>query len=118
MPMEENERKTLIKDAVDTNLFMFLEYMEGYSSPSNDFLKIVVSLQGHVDKESFTELFVRVCTYPKIEDLEVTLDIVCNAVTFLVEKKKDDQAAYGLLRLNYLNNITLSVFPITTLIKF
>jgi hypothetical protein len=30
MPMGEIERKQLIKDTVDTNLFLFLEYMEGY----------------------------------------------------------------------------------------
>jgi hypothetical protein len=45
MPMTEEERKKLIKDTIDTNLFLFLEYMEGYQSPSNDFLKIVVGLQ-------------------------------------------------------------------------
>jgi hypothetical protein len=61
---------------------------------------------------------VRVCTYQKIEDLKVTPDMVKNAVTFLVEKKRDDKAAYGLLRLIYLNNITLSSFTKTILIKF
>ncbi len=60
----------------------------------------------------------RVCTYQKIEDLKVTPDMVKNAVTFLVEKKRDDKAAYGLLRLIYLNNITLSSFTKTILIKF
>ena len=29
-PMGEIERKQLIKDTVDTNLFLFLDYMEGY----------------------------------------------------------------------------------------
>ena len=45
MPMTEEERKKLIKNTIDTNLFLFLEYMEGYQSPSNDFLRIVVGLQ-------------------------------------------------------------------------
>ena len=61
--MTEEERKKLIKDTIDTNLFLFLEYMEGYQSPSNDFLKIVVGLQDQLEPSSFTELFVRVCTY-------------------------------------------------------
>jgi hypothetical protein len=43
--MEEAERKSLIKDSIDKNLYLFLEYMEGYPTPFNDFLKIVVSLQ-------------------------------------------------------------------------
>jgi hypothetical protein len=59
-----------------------------------------------------------VCTYQKIEDLRVSHDMVRNAIAFLVDKKKDDKAAYGLLRLIYQNNITLSNFPKTTLIKF
>jgi hypothetical protein len=36
--------------------------------------------------------------------------MVWAAIMFLVEKKRDDKAAYGLLRLIYLNNITLSGF--------
>jgi hypothetical protein len=51
-----------------------------------------------------------VCTYQKIEDLKVSTDMVLSAIMFLVEKKRDDKAAYGLLRLIYLNNITLSGF--------
>jgi hypothetical protein len=118
MPIDEGERKTLIKDSIDKNLYLFLEYMEGYPTPFNDFLKIVVSLQDQLDSESFTELFVRVCTYPKIEDLKVTPEIVRNAVTFLVEKKRDDKAAYGLLRLIYLNNITLTFLHHSALVNF
>ncbi len=45
MPMEEAERRTLIKDSIEKNLYLFMEYMEGYPAPFNDFLKIVVSLQ-------------------------------------------------------------------------
>ena len=118
MPMEEAERKSLIKDSIDKNLYLFLEYMEGYPTPFNDFLKIVVSLQNQLDSESFTELFVRVCTYPKIEDLNISSEIVQNAITFLVEKKRDDKAAYGLLRIIYLNNSTLSFLPHSRLVKF
>jgi hypothetical protein len=118
MPMSEIERKQLIKDTVDTNLYLFLEYMEGYQSPWPDFLEIVVGLKGYIDQESFTELFVRVCVYQKIEDLKVTPEMVDNALTFLVEKKRDGRAAHGLLRLIFINSITLSNFTKTTLIRF
>jgi hypothetical protein len=30
MPMSEEERENLIKDTIDTNLYLFLEYMENY----------------------------------------------------------------------------------------
>ena len=58
------------------------------------------------------------CTYQKIEDQQVSPDMVRNAIAFLVDKKREDKAAYGLLRLIYQNNITLSSFPKTNLIKF
>jgi hypothetical protein len=44
MPMQEEERAREIKSVIDTNLFLFLEYMEAYQPPFNDFLKIVVGL--------------------------------------------------------------------------
>jgi hypothetical protein len=61
---------------------------------------------------------VRVCTYQKLEDLRVTTDMVGHAIEFLVERKKDDKAAYGLLRLIYQNSITLGSFPLQILIRF
>ncbi len=70
----------------------------------------MVNLKDQLEASSFTELFVRVCTYQKIEDLKVSTDMVWSAIMFLVEKKRDDKAAYGLLRLIYLNNLTLSGF--------
>ena len=63
MQLTEEERTKLIKETIDTNLFLFLEYMEEYQAPSNDFLKIFVGLQAQIEPSSFTELFVRVCTY-------------------------------------------------------
>jgi hypothetical protein len=30
MPMSGLERRELVKDIIDTNLYLFLEYMEGY----------------------------------------------------------------------------------------
>jgi hypothetical protein len=63
MQLNEDERKNLIKETIETNLFLFLEYMEEYQAPSNDFLRIVVGLQNQIQPSSFTELFVRVCTY-------------------------------------------------------
>jgi hypothetical protein len=46
MPMTEEERLMLIKTTINSNLYLFLEYMESYQLPSNDFLKIVVALEG------------------------------------------------------------------------
>jgi hypothetical protein len=40
-----------------------------------------------------------VCTFSKIDDLEVTVAMTQDAMDFLVEKKHDDKAAFGLLRL-------------------
>jgi hypothetical protein len=110
MPMTEEERVKFIKDSIESNIFLFLEYMESYQLPSNDFLRIIVGLKDQLDPSSFTELFVRVCRYQKIEDLLVSSDMVSNAIAFLVDKKRDDKAAYGLLRLIYLSDITLSGF--------
>ncbi len=118
MPMTEDERIKLIKDSINSNIFLFLEYMESYMLPSNDFLRIVVSMKEHLEPAEFTELFVRVCTYQKIEELKVTTEMVNNAIAFLVDKKRDDKAAYGLLRLIYLNDISLYGFSRTSLIKF
>lgn len=42
--MSVEDRRKLIKEKIDTNIFLFLEYMEGYQLPSNDFLEIVVGL--------------------------------------------------------------------------
>jgi hypothetical protein len=118
MPMSDSDRRKIIKDTIDINLFLFLEYMENYQAPWNDFLEIVLGLKGFIDKESFTELFVRVCIYQKIEDLKVTPGMVDDALTFLVDKKKDERAAYGLLRLIFINNISLNTFQKTALIRF
>ncbi len=63
MPMNEEERSRLIKSTIDNNLYLFLEYMESYQLPSNDFLKIIVALRDSLEPTSFTELFVRVCKY-------------------------------------------------------
>jgi hypothetical protein len=44
--------------------------------------------------------------------------MVVNAITFLVDKKRDVRAAHGLLRLIYINKISLSTVSKTTLIRF
>ena len=41
----------------------------------------------------------RVCTFSKIDDLEVTMAMIQDAMEFLVDKKHDEKAAFGLLRL-------------------
>ena len=44
MAIDEAEKVTIIKSTIDTNLFLFLEYMESYQLPFTDFLKIVIGL--------------------------------------------------------------------------
>ena len=110
MPMNEEDRTKLIRSTIENNLYLFLEYMESYQLPSNDFLKVIVGLRDSLDPTSFTELFVRVCKYQKIEELRVDTEMVKSTIIFLVEKKMDDKAAYGLLRLIYINNVSLSNF--------
>ena len=44
--------------------------------------------------------------------------MILNAMQFLVENKKDDNAANGCLRLIYNNKISLASFPIQLLVKF
>ena len=48
--MSSTEKETLIKDTIDTNLYLFLEYMENYQSPWNGFLDIIVGLKCFIDK--------------------------------------------------------------------
>lgn len=44
--------------------------------------------------------------------------MIKNAMQFLVDNKKDDNAANGLLRLINYNSISLTSFPIQLLVKF
>ena len=118
MQVTESERQQLIRLTIDNNIFMFLKYMETYQPPFSDFLKIVVGLDSQIDKASFTELFVRVCKYQKIEGLKVTSEMIRNAIQFLVDNKKDDTAANGLLRIINYNSISLTTFPVQLLVKF
>ena len=63
-------------------------------------------------------LFIRVCTYSKIEELNVSLSMVQDAMDILVDRKRDEKAAFGLLRLIFHNNISLTGFPREMRIKF
>jgi hypothetical protein len=92
--------------------------MEKQQSPSPDFLEIIVGLKPKLEPSSFAELFIRVCSFQKIEGLQVTSDMVRDALFFLTEKKEDAKSAYGLLRLIYNNVISLKTFPKDTLINF
>jgi hypothetical protein len=118
MQVTESDRQQLIRLTIDNNIFMLLKYMETYQPPFSDFLKIVVGLESQIDKASFTELFVRVCKYQKIEGLKVTSEIIRNAIQFLVDNKKDDTAANSLLRIINYHSISLTTFPVQLLVKF
>jgi hypothetical protein len=49
MPLNHDERVSLIKDAIDQNLFLFLEYMESSQMPFEAFLRIIIDLQDSID---------------------------------------------------------------------
>ena len=118
MPMSREERACLIEDSINQNLWLFLEYMEKQQAPSADFLEIIIDLKAKLDPVSFTEVFVRLCSFQKIENLKVTEEIVRDAFIFLTEKKEDAKSAYGLLRLIYNNIISLKKFPKESLLAF
>ena len=50
--------------------------MEKQQAPSVDFLEIIIDLKVKLDPGSFTELFVRLCSFQKIENLKVTEEVV------------------------------------------
>lgn len=116
--MTKEERTSFIEDSINQNLWLFLEYMEKQQAPSADFLEIIIGLKDKLEQSSFTELFVRVCSFQKIESLQVTSSMVKEALIFLTEKKQDAKSAYGLLRLVYNNVISLKNFPKESLINF
>ena len=72
----ENERASVILEAIDKNLFDFLEYMDNYPVPSHDFLRIIIGLQDKLDEDSFTSLFVRVCSKNGGDALVVSASMV------------------------------------------
>ena len=46
--------------------------MEKQQAPSADFLEIIIDLKARLEPASFTEVFVRLCSFQKIEGLKVT----------------------------------------------
>ena len=72
----EEERASVILEAIDKNLFDFLEYMDNYPVPSADFLRIIIGLQDKLDEDSFTSLFVRVCSKNGGDALAVSASMV------------------------------------------
>ncbi len=81
----EDERASVILEAIDKNLFDFLEYMDNYPAPSHDFLRIIIGLRDKLDEESFTSLFVRVCSKNGGDPLIVTPIMVERAIRFLAD---------------------------------
>jgi len=98
-----DERAAVIVEAIDKNLFDFLEYMDNYPVPSSDFLRIIIGLKDQLEEDSFTNLFVRVCSKNGGDPLVVTPIMVEKAIRFLCDVETNQQAAYGLLRLVFIN---------------
>ena len=72
-------------EAIDKNLFDFLEYMDNYPVPSSDFLRIIIGLKDQLEEDSFTNLFVRVCSKNGGDQIVVTPVIVEKAIQFLCD---------------------------------
>jgi len=81
----EDERASVILEAIEKNLFDFLEYMDNYPAPSHDFLRIIIGLRDKLDNESFTSLFVRVCSNNGGDPLIITPTMVERAIRFLAD---------------------------------
>ena len=47
--MSREDRGKLIADKIKSNLYLFLEYMERYQPPTNDFLQLIVELKSELD---------------------------------------------------------------------
>ncbi len=92
--------------------------MDNYPAPSHDFLRIIIGLRDKLDEESFTSLFVRVCSKNGGDPLIVTPIMVERAIRFLAVVEMNQQAAYGLLRLVFINQISLSKFDVDLLLAF
>jgi hypothetical protein len=112
------ERKDVIWKKIEENPFNFYEYMESYNPPHADFLRIIVSLHDKLDDVTFTNLFVRVCASHKGDNLKVSPLMIEHGMRHLVDEKMDHIAAYGLLRLVFLNRISLFNFELELLLKF
>ncbi len=116
--MCEEERANIIKETIDDNLYLLLEYMDTQQQPTPDFLAILIKIQPQLDEQAFSAIFVRLCSYQKIDDLKITLAMAKNAMVQLTETRLDARSAFGLLRLVYSNQLSLASFPKTTLMKF
>jgi hypothetical protein len=92
--------------------------MDNYPVPSSDFLRIIIGLKDKLEEESFTNLFVRVCSKNGGDPLVVTPIMVEKAIRFLSDVEINQQAAYGLLRLVFINQISLSTFDVDMLTTF
>jgi hypothetical protein len=54
--------------------------MDNYPAPSHDFLRIIIGLREKLDEDSFTSLFVRVCSKNGGDPLIVTPIMVERAI--------------------------------------
>jgi len=57
--------------------------MDNYPVPSSDFLRIIIGLKDQLEEDSFTSLFVRVCSKNGEDPLVETPIMVEKAIRFL-----------------------------------
>ena len=75
----------MILEAIEKNIYDFLEYIVNFPSPTQDFHRIIISLKDQLEEDSFTSIFVRVCEKNGGDPLVVTPEMVRQAMHFLVE---------------------------------
>ena len=81
-------------------------------------MRIIVELLPKHHDDISTKLFVRVCALYKGEKLRISKEHIQKGMQFLVEKKKDQRASIGLLRLAFSNDISVSYIPVEMLLSF
>lgn len=114
----ETEHIELIREKIEENIFVFCEYMETMKPRARDFLRKIVDLRGSLSADDFTMLFVRVCIIHRGEPLQIDADMVRQAMVFLINQKSHSTAAFGLLKLTFENQISLTEFPRELLTDF
>ncbi len=92
--------------------------MDGLQNTPADFLRIIVELLPKHHDDISTKLFVRVCALYKGEQLKISEEYIEKGIHFLVDKKKDQRASIGLLRLAFQNDISFSYLSVDLLMRF
>ena len=78
----------LIKEKIEDNLFLFLEFLETKLETSNEFLSLILELKPSMEEKTFKKLFARVCAIHQSDELEIDKDMALQGLSFLTEQKR------------------------------